>query len=152
MRDDIMSISASIDVKLKEREGNIVSPMLIIKKLLHYGWTFNDSGRVSYLPLGDSDNYDWQFENIDTQSLIAILDEKEKKGEVIGVSMTWKETNIGGSFLFFKNGEVSISLIINRKLLDNMRHTDVSWYLKRLLPVFNQEDGIELQRFSYEEY
>lgn len=147
-----MSISSSIDIYLVNNNKTIISPIILIEKFLNFGWTLNDCGKATYLPIGDDGNYDWQSESISKDSLMAILDEKEKLGEVIGISMTWENTNIGGSFLFLKNGEISISLIINRKSLGGMNNTDVSWYLTRIMPVFNQDDGILIESFSYEEY
>jgi hypothetical protein len=44
-----------------------------------------------------------------------ILEEKERRNEPIGVVMTWKNTDIGGSFMFRENNKFSISLNVNRK-------------------------------------
>lgn len=132
----------------------VISKVRLIENLANFGWTFNDNGQVSYLPIGDKDDFNWQREDIVPEDLMMILKEKEKCGEPIGVAMTWKNTDIGGEFLLMNNGEILISLSINRKLLNtgivNVKNTDVNWYLTRLLPVFNQED-LKVESFSYQE-
>jgi hypothetical protein len=92
-----MAVSASIDIRLGNQDVPI-SKSQLIKQLLDFGWTLNDCGKVSYLPIGDEDRFDWQREEISIESLMAILDEKEKHGETIGVAMTWQNSCIGGSF------------------------------------------------------
>ena len=144
-----MSTFASINIALKQPASSIK----IIQILLNYGWTFNDEGKVSYLPIGDDDNFDWQHEKIAVESLMKILEKKEQGKEALGVIMTWGETSIGGAFLFWQNGKILISLIINRKtfLSESMFEiTDVNWYLSKLLPAFNQ-DNFFIESFSYEE-
>lgn len=144
-----MSVSASIDIRLGNRKDVPISKTQLIKQLLDFGWTLNDCGEVSYLPIGDEDRFDWQRENISTESLMVTLGEKEKRGELIGVAMTWKDTGIGGAFLLMENGEVSVCLTNNRKSLEGI--TDVNWYLAKLLPAFSQNNLI-VESFSYEEH
>ena len=69
----------------------------------------------------------------------------------LGSATVWAAPNIGCRL---KNGELSVSLNINRKLLYNdgsMRTTDINWYLDKLLPALNQDDML-IESFSYEEY
>lgn len=149
-----MSVSASIDIELAWRKEIVISKVRLIEKLLDFGWTFNDNGQGSYLPIDDKEDFNWQRENISPESLMLILKEKEKCDELIGVAMTWEKTGIGGEFLLMSNGVISINLSINRKLFNadivNTKIMDVNWYLTRLLPVFNQED-IKVESFSYQE-
>lgn len=150
-----MSVSASIDIKLIQRQTNELFSVKIIEKLLDYGWNFKSEGSVSFLPIGDKNNFDWQNDDISLDSLINILENKEKADEIIGIVMTWKSTKIGGEFLIVENKKISISLSINRKIIDddtvNLRITDVNWYLSRLLPAFSQDD-ILLDSFCYQEH
>ncbi|HOQ01556.1 MAG TPA: hypothetical protein PK604_12200 [Acetivibrio clariflavus] len=57
-------------------------------------------GKVSFLPLGDNDDYDWQSEEIDLEQLMDIIDKKEKQNEVIGVILYWDKSSIGMQLLF----------------------------------------------------
>lgn len=151
-----MSISASIDIKFVQCENNSISSIAILQKLLQFGWTFSDYGMVSYLPVGDNDDYDWQRENISTDSIMKILSIKEQKKENIGVVLTWKDTDIGGQFLLWNDGNLSINLTMNLKRLDgideinNINITDVSWYFARIIPAFIDKE-LSVESFSYHE-
>ncbi|NLW48571.1 MAG: hypothetical protein GXY86_14740 [Firmicutes bacterium] len=146
-----MSTSASINIRLN---CEYVSPTKIINIFLDNGWTFNDNGFISYLPIGDNDDFNWQSKNIDKDYLIKILAKKEQKKELIGVVITWKDTEIGGQLLIWDKGDISISLTLNRKLIDtdkSDRITDVNWYLKRILPIF-PVNNLDIESFCYEEH
>ena len=54
-----MSVQASIDIEFANLSQNPKSPTDIIKMLLDGGWTLNDNGGISYLPVGDNDDFDW---------------------------------------------------------------------------------------------
>ncbi|MBP2633658.1 MAG: hypothetical protein H6Q70_4286 [Firmicutes bacterium] len=150
-----MSVSASLDIKLIQRQTHELFSVKIIEKLLDYGWNFKNEGVVSFLPVGDKNNFDWQSNDISLESLINILENKEKAHEIIGIVMTWKDTGIGGEFLIIENQKISINLSINRRFIGdditNLKITDVNWYLSKLLPAFRCED-ILLEYFCYQEH
>ncbi|WP_308722636.1 hypothetical protein [Paenibacillus polysaccharolyticus] len=142
-----MSTSISIEIFLSEK----ISGMAILNKLEKYGWTYNDHGNVAFLLIGDNDNYDWQRTSISKEKLLGILSEKEKSGELIGVVMTWEDTNIGGTFLIRNNGTFLMSPDINRRFIDIEGYnkvTDLNWYMTKLLPIFSSL----LESFSYQEH
>lgn len=147
-----MSIDALIKVKLAYYNGKL-SSIKIIQMLLDGGWTFNDYGASSYLPLGEKEGFGWIIqEDITHDSLMKILEKKELEGEVVGIIMTWQDTNVGGSFLFRSNNELSINLSVNRKTIVNdsmFEITDINWYLFKLLSTFKEDVFVEF--FSYEE-
>ncbi|WP_144687022.1 hypothetical protein [Acetivibrio clariflavus] len=96
-------------------------------------------GKVSFLPLGDNDDYDWQSEEIDLEQLMDIIDKKEKQNEVIGVILYWDKSSIGMQLLIWNSGKLPFILTINRKILNDnteINVTDVNWYLERILPAF----------------
>ncbi|MEN1987679.1 hypothetical protein [Paenibacillus hubeiensis] len=64
-----MSVSSSIEVSLSEQ----ISGMTIFRKLEEFGWSYNDHGNVTFLPIGDDDEYDWQSVNIPVEELLRIL-------------------------------------------------------------------------------
>ena len=70
--------------------------------------------------------------------------------EVIGFSITWADTNIGGQVLFFPNFEFSFSITINIKNFDK-DIVDDNWYLIKLLPIFDK-NGILYNSIRYQEY
>jgi len=149
-----MSIAASIDVKLVKYSSRCVVQKEIVQILLDYGWSLNDNGKMTYLPVGDNGAFSWVSEDISTNFFMETLQKKEKLGENIGVNLTWKNTNVGGSFLFFDDNVLSVTLTINRKIFirkNNLEVTDVNWYLERLLPPLNAED-LRIGHFAYEEH
>ena len=142
-----MSISASIEIYLSES----MSAMTILHQLETYGWTYNDHGGVTFLPVGDHDDYHWQHSDVPKNDLEEIIRAKESQGEVIGVAMTWKDTNIGGTLLICEKGTFLMSLDINRKLIEaggGWSTTDVNWYITRLIPAF----GSLVESVSYQEH
>ncbi len=148
-----MSVSAHINIDLTEYTGTPISSVDKIKALLDYGWTLNDHGLISYLPIGDKDDFNWQRESISEEALLNIVKSKEKAGEIIGVSITWNNSNIGGDLLIFEDGTLSLSACINRQEFvtkDEYKITDVNWYLERLLPAFKQKNWY-IESHSYEE-
>jgi hypothetical protein len=149
-----MSISASIDIDLKQKSNQNISTTNILDVLLTNGWTILHDGTISYIPLGDKECSDWQINSlISFSDLRNLIIEKEKAHEVNGLILTWENTKSGGIFLFGDNNN-SLSFIINLtrkvlKLQDGCEITDFLWYLEKILPPLNHAFGIEL--FSFEE-
>ncbi|WP_339307092.1 hypothetical protein [Paenibacillus sp. FSL R5-0519] len=132
-----MSVSISIEISLSKK----ISRMTILRKLEDFGWSYNDQGKVTYLPIGDDDEFNWQRKSIPPEELLKILVIKDNQRELIGVAMTWKDTDVGGTFLIEENGTILMSPDINRKVLDVESYnkiTDVNWYVTKLIPVFGQ--------------
>ncbi len=159
-----MSVSASFDLRVVRSSGKeLASQIEIIKALANYGWSFFRGEYVCYLPYGDNDNFNWTAEIISFESFLKILEQKEKRSELIGVSMTWKNSNIDGELLIWGAEEarknkihtpISFNMAANRKRFisqNNYEITDVNWYMEKLLPALNQ-NGMYVEYFSYEEY
>jgi len=148
-----MSIQASIEIGFSTLHQDHTI-MELIQTLLDGGWTLNDNGKVSYLPIGHDDVFDWTVHaDISHDELMEILKEKEQRSEPVGVVLTWQDTNIGGAFIFQSPKKLSIDLIVNRKIaygINNFQMTDGNWYLTRLLPIFC-ENHIEVYCFSFSE-
>jgi len=130
-----MSQSTSIDFQFKK----IIpfNPVIIIEALLESGWSYNDYEKISYLPLGDDDLFDWQWENINNWYKVKeIITQKCDKKEMIGICLVWQTSLIGGQFLFeTKESQFLINLTINRKRIKGLKWaTDFTWYLEKLLP------------------
>jgi hypothetical protein len=128
-----MSHAAGINITISSSAKSILE---LIEVLLNNGWSVKDHGHISYLPLGDEDTFNWQHVALATwPKIIETLKQKEKNRELIGLAMTWKETNIGGEFLFFPDRQrLAVSWSVNRKALKHCANfTDHSWYLTRML-------------------
>jgi hypothetical protein len=149
-----MSVQASILIEFSNLPQEYKSQTDLIKMLLVGGWTFNDCGGTSYLPIGDIDDFDWIMQaQISQNELMLLLEEKEKRKELIGVVLTWQNTNIGGSFLFYHSSEISVSLNVDRKTLygiNNFKMTDSNWYLSRLIPIF-YKNNMSIKSFAFDE-
>jgi hypothetical protein len=139
-----MGTSSSILIKVDSREKNFTS---LIKHFISFGWTFNDNNQITYLPEGDIDDFDWQIMSLEeSEKLYSILNAKEMAGELLGVVLTWKDSQIGGNFLLDTlAGDVNVGLSINRKgLAGREEYTDFSWYLEKLIePIENNNFIIE---------
>lgn len=74
-----MSVSASIDVKVVNSQGCMVKPSDLIMQLIDFGWNPEYNSKMLYLPVGDEDDFDWQTEEYNLQSLLSILKVKGKR-------------------------------------------------------------------------
>lgn len=160
-----MSVDASVSLRIVDvMSGVLVSPMKILEMLAVSQWSFvNQHGNAMYLPIGDRDSFNWQADKMDTKSLMMILSTKAQQGELIGVSLYWKDSSVGGSLLLWQEKEAEqekihapfcFSLDSDRQILSgdyNCKITDVNWYLTKLLPVFNQGDSL-VEYFTYREH
>jgi len=142
-----MSALASIDVTIEKRGSESITAVEILELLTKQGWNINNNGNTLYLPLGDDDDFDWQEAVINKEELFSIIVQKEEQQEIIGIGLTWENTDIGGTLLIHSNNLLSFSLTINRKVLSN-NITDVNWYLERILPCF-ETNLITVERFAF---
>ena len=130
-----MPISASIDFNLYSSSVEI-TPLLLINILMSNGWSLLDCGGKSYLPIGDIDDFDWQYsKSITDDEIMDICTIKFKNNEIIGLGLTWLDTNIGGNFLFYPEGGLSFLLNIKRIENSSTTLTDFNWYLEKIVPV-----------------
>jgi hypothetical protein len=146
-----MSISASLDIILQTSNNEEAHAFDIINILSGAGWSFINNAYISYLPLHDNDEFNWKTEkNIAAKELEKLLISKEKANELVGILMTWANTEIGGDFLFWpkevSNKTFSVNLNAFRpmvKLNSNYEIIDFQWYLEKLLPPLEEAFGVE---------
>ena len=127
-----MSHTAGIEFLI----GKKLDSLKLVQSLVDSGWSYDDYGMITYLPLDDNDKFDWKRANLAEYLKVAeVIEKKIKKSEVVGIVLTWKNTGIGGEFLFYQENGFLISLSSNRKTLAACYdYTDISWYIKRLIP------------------
>lgn len=149
-----MSISASISIQLGKKGNEKIHAKELINTLVSDKWELQNDGKISYLPLGDDDDFDWQDDEITIKELLDIIDKKEKLGEIVGVSMLWDTTDIGVQLLIRSELELSFLLNVNRKTLissDSKNLTDVNWYLERIILVL-KKNNYTIESFTFDEY
>lgn len=145
-----MAISAFLDVQLTNRQGHAIALFDLLNALKSGNWAPGHNDTMTYLPIGDGGSFDWQSEVLDENALLEILQAKNTIGECIGIDLFYNHTDTGITMLLSDPQKPGFTLSINRKLLfDNV--TDVSWYLKRILPCFETET-ITMLAFKFSQF
>ena len=148
-----MGREASFELNCSRFSDNLLD---IIKLLNSFGWTYYDEDEhAEYLPVGDSDSFDWQMGEITEGDLYAIIDRKQQRGETVGLVMYYRDTEYGITLLAADTSEISIMPNINRKTLDEDDDTDsvtdVSWYAERIIQKLIWYN-CDVDSFKFEEY
>lgn len=145
-----MSKSVSLSIKFNKSKSYYLID--IIKTFLKVGWNLRDKeGKVSYLPVGDKDDFEWQHSDILTDSdIFNNIIQKERVNEWVGIMLYWGNTDIGVTFLAESIDNVIVSPEINRKrFFDNF--TDINWYINSII-IGLKKENIEIESFLFEEY
>jgi hypothetical protein len=138
-----MSVDASLTLQLVCPDGLVA----VIKAVLSSKWTSHGSNWWC-VPL-DEDTSDWE-EVEDTEAMISLFEKKIAVGQTFGVRLWWEGGESGGELLVTPDGTVVFSPTIHRVTL-NGRASDASWYLARLLPLFQRETGAILEGWEWNE-
>lgn len=140
-----MSVSANICITLFKNNAKSISALEIIESLCHFGWSLTYNGYISYLKLGDRDDFDWQSDkHMDTTKLQEIILQKELAHELVGLILYWLTDDIGISCIIYPDS-ISVNFAMNRKTIKidgNYEITDFQWYLEKLLPPLENTFGI----------
>ena len=140
-----MSTDAGAFLRVQLSED--MSSMDVLSALLSDGWVLDDLGSITYLSPGDED-FDWTSRGHDARDQVERdLQQRARQGEVLGVVLSLRETDIGGTFLFYSDGRVTFSPIVNRVLRADGT-TDADWYLSRLLPPIRAIVPVQEVRWS----
>ncbi len=154
-RGEFMSISASIDIILSERSRTVLSVPDLLGDFVSEGWDYVDgNGKVTMLPLGDHDDYNWTTITLDRVYLFNILQEKQQLKEMIGIELLRVDSDVGCELLIFNTYDIALNLSIARKKIEiesSIDITDFSWYLKRVLPVF-EKSALQIERISCDQF
>jgi len=149
----LMSTSASITWTIHKYNAQ-TKWVDIIKLLLSNGWSLNDQNQMTFLPLNDNDMFAWQREPINEEKLFKLLSNKEKLKEPLGVCITWKDTNIGGSLLTINGNQLLFSITINRRIIPLCGGgciTDINWYLLRINSILLQKKDVIVEATTFDE-
>ncbi len=125
-----MSVDAGVYIRI-EAEG-ADWPLAVLQGLFDAGWRADDHGKLVCLPIGDGDDYGWTALP-EGSSIEELFKAKLELRETLGVTITWGDTQIGGTLLMAPSRTVTFSASIDRQCLPASRTSDVSWYLPKLL-------------------
>lgn len=144
-----MSRSASIDIQVAAVVRQVTQ---LLRALIESGWSLDDHGVISFLPLGDDGDYEWtSAPHAELERVLSLIDEKEAAGEEIGVGLTWKDGGSGGELRIAGNTLFFSPTIDRRELPNGQGFTDVGWYLQRFLPALTRA-GLAVEAVRWAEH
>ena len=140
-----MSVSASIEIFLTQNQNLVLNTPLceIVKMFLGMGWTYEYEEITNILPIGHKNEFSWPGFKLSSSEFWDILYKKEELGELIGISLSWQKTEIGGQFLL--DSKVSNELVVtilpvyDRQKKKEYDLTDFDWYLEKIIPAIDLE-------------
>lgn len=144
-RGETMSKDTSLTIRC---EGSSNQLGVVFAALQAAGWG-NRDGMTEYLPLHDEGMYSWQKAILSPEEFSAILCEKQRLHETIGVILYYRNSETGIMLLAQDAQEITFGLDIGRRTIaDDM--TDVSWYLEHVvLPV--KQAGFAVYHIEFNE-
>ena len=143
-----MSISSWLTVNVSSH----LDAFSLFMALSKVGWNPVFKGEISILPIADGDRFAWKSMPADELDLaISEMREKGASGEVIGVVMTYGDSERGCDFLFNPGGTIDISTAVNRKIMDGpVRATAIEWYVGVIHLTF-AEIGVTITSIAWSE-
>jgi hypothetical protein len=142
-----MARSSWIQIECASR----ISALEALTGLLASGWSLDDHGQINMLPLGDTDQSNWTGLNLEERErAFDIIGQKEVAEEVIGITLSWPANGIGVNAHFRPDGTIWFSLLINLRTLEKSEVTDVSWYLRRIIPPL-VASGARIERIGWDQ-
>jgi len=126
----------------------------IIKMFINIGWNlYDEQGKITYLPLGDVDEFNWQSDLMNEEDFYMLIREKEKHNELIGLTLYWSNTMIGVDLLAQSSYDIMLSITVNRKLMyadSSISITDVNWYIDKTV-INLKKAKYQVENFKFEE-
>jgi len=143
-----MSRTISFDIKLDSQEK--ITVVSLLEALVSSGWNPIANNTINCLPVDDHEMYNWTKINGRISEFYDIVSVKEKANEVIGVDLYWNDTDIGVTLLIFNTHDISFSIDINVKYLDQKAQLiDFNWYASKILLVLKDAFNITQYTFSF---
>ena len=119
-----------------------------IESLLRSDWRGN--GRWDGIPLGNAPA-DWAPLATSIEEVLEVFQKKRAALEMFGIRVFWRDSDIGCDVLANpEDHKLVIAPMINR-VKATERITDVSWYVTRLLPVFDADGRSNVESWSWTE-
>lgn len=112
----------------------------ILSSFLQCGWFF-DEQQVCFMPI-DGDDYSWSTETANLSVIKSVFCVREKNGKSNGIVLYFSEERVRISVVFYRDQQVFISIDSYVKSIEGTRIADMSWYLERILPAFDDKAGV----------
>lgn len=138
-----MSKCASIDIQFHK-----YNQLDFLELMVESGWSHDFCGFKNYFPIGNDDDYVLENKKISDSELMQIMQKKIELNEVVGISMTWGDTEVGGDF-FLKSDSASIALAIGSIRINSSRLLDVNWYIDKIIYPTTLSEKIIIDHFEY---
>ena len=127
---------------------NIIDVIKLFQKI---EWElYNSQGKIEFLPLGDKEDFDWQYEEMSETEFYDIVSQKIVCKEMVGVNLFHKNGIEGISLLAYNTNQIILNISINRRMVDE-KYTDVTWYLSNIIYKL-WELGVRLLSYKLEEF
>lgn len=118
--------------------------------LLQSNWRFDcDKVNVADVP---GDLSEWR--TLAVKSIDGLLERLQRAiagGYPFAIELNWENTDVGCLFLFLEQRTVVVNCEVNRVTLPGGRVSDVSWYLARIIPVFNRPGKVTVESWEWRE-
>lgn len=140
-----MSVDASLSVYLGEYRI-----MDIVGVYQRRGLSVFDRDNRAFIIT--SDDYDWDYLSLTFDELTKIIEDKERRGSPVCISLYENGEPIT-NLLKTDPNELCIACDVNRKTLDSgiwRRYTDVNWYIEKFVEPL-EADGLAVQWFEFRE-
>lgn len=82
-----MNPTCGVDIVLQSSEHTRLDILLL---LIRSGWSATGWGAITYRPLGDIDDFDWQSLPAAWPEVLAILEQKQAAGEPLSLELHWQ--------------------------------------------------------------
>ncbi len=130
-----MTTSSTINVGLSTPNFSLPA---VLSALVTAGWKTRVEGKITYL-VNANDEFSWSRSINDLDTIIALLSHEYSSGNIVGITLHWKDTQTQVDVLFHPNQNISFVLVgVRIKLKESDTFTNVSWYLERLLTPLEQ--------------
>lgn len=136
-----VSLDAGISIELKSEFAFGIVDCLVSQGMEIY----NSCGQIYLIT---SNDYDWDYLEIDYDMLRDYIEYRQSCGYPIGIGLLKDNVRIT-NMLFDGSGLVTFNCDINRKtfIVDNKIYTDVNWYIENIIVLLSNKFEILSLKF-----
>ncbi|UNO41073.1 hypothetical protein [Streptomyces sp. MST-110588] len=141
-----MSRSADIDF-------NFITPLDTAATLERFrvaGMSLHYEGKVAYV-VDSAQMFKWvRVDYTHVQQVIEMAKGADAQHTTFGITVLLDGHRHGGDFLFHPGRQsASLNITVNRKNIEGSQFCDFSWYLRRIIPVFEPMGMSEIEAHDF---